>query len=86
MFLAFTYKLHKKQGGMCYTTKCDTVEDGLMERASEGNPGRGVRKQTRRYLITRVMSGETNNLMVKVNVKENVGEEPMMANTELLEA
>jgi hypothetical protein len=32
------------------------------------------------------MSGETDNLMVKVNVKENVGEEPMMANTELLEA
>jgi hypothetical protein len=24
---------------MCYTTKCDTVEDGLMERASEGNLG-----------------------------------------------
>jgi hypothetical protein len=39
MFLAFTYKLHKKQGGMCYTTKCDTVEDGLMECASEGNTG-----------------------------------------------
>jgi hypothetical protein len=29
MFLAFTYKLHKKQGGMCYTRKCDTVKDGL---------------------------------------------------------
>jgi hypothetical protein len=25
-------------GGMCYTTKCDTVEDGLTERVSEGNP------------------------------------------------
>jgi hypothetical protein len=24
---------------MCYTTKCDTVEDGLTERASEGNWG-----------------------------------------------
>jgi hypothetical protein len=24
----------------CYTTKCDTVEDGLTECASEGNPGR----------------------------------------------
>jgi hypothetical protein len=36
MFLAFTYKLCKKQGGMCYTTKCDTV----MEHTSEGNPGR----------------------------------------------
>jgi hypothetical protein len=23
----------------CYTIKCDTVEDGLTERASEGNPG-----------------------------------------------
>jgi hypothetical protein len=23
---------------MCYTTKCDRVEDGLTERASEGNP------------------------------------------------
>jgi hypothetical protein len=22
---------------MCYTTKCNTVEDGLTERASEGN-------------------------------------------------
>jgi hypothetical protein len=38
-FLAFTYKLRKKQGGMCYTTKCDTIEDGLTERASEGNLG-----------------------------------------------
>jgi hypothetical protein len=24
---------------MCYTTKCDMVEDGLTERESEGNPG-----------------------------------------------
>jgi hypothetical protein len=40
MFSAFTYKLHEKQGGMCYTTICDTVEDGLMECASEGSPGR----------------------------------------------
>jgi hypothetical protein len=39
MFLAFTYKLCKKHGGMCYTTKCDMVEDGLTECASEGNPG-----------------------------------------------
>jgi hypothetical protein len=39
LFHAFTYKLCKKQGGMCYTTKCDTVEDDLMECASEGNPG-----------------------------------------------
>jgi hypothetical protein len=41
MFLSFTYKLCKKQGGMCYTTKYDTVEDGLAEHASEGNPGEG---------------------------------------------
>jgi hypothetical protein len=41
MFLAFTYKLCKKHGGMCYTTKCDMVEDGLTECASEGNPGGG---------------------------------------------
>jgi hypothetical protein len=39
MFLACTYKLRKKQGGMCYTTKCDMVEDDLTECASEGNPG-----------------------------------------------
>jgi hypothetical protein len=70
---------------MCYTTKCDTVEDGLMERASEGNPRGGVRKLTRRYHVTRVMSGEMGNLVVKVDVKENVWEGPMMANTELLE-
>jgi hypothetical protein len=25
--------------GMCYTTKCDMVENGLMECASVGNPG-----------------------------------------------
>jgi hypothetical protein len=32
------------------------------------------------------MSGETGNLVMKVDVKENVEEGPMMANTELLEA
>jgi hypothetical protein len=32
------------------------------------------------------MSGEIGNLVVNVDVKENVGEGPMMANTELLEA
>jgi hypothetical protein len=32
------------------------------------------------------MSGEMGNLMVKADMKENVGEGPMMANTELLEA
>jgi hypothetical protein len=29
---------------MCYTTKCDMVEDGLMECASEGNPRGGVKE------------------------------------------
>jgi hypothetical protein len=32
------------------------------------------------------MLGETGNLVVKVDVKENMEEGPMMANTELLEA
>jgi hypothetical protein len=32
------------------------------------------------------MSGEMGNLVVKVDMKENVEEGPMMANTELLEA
>jgi hypothetical protein len=32
------------------------------------------------------MSGETGNLVVKIDVKENVEEGPMMANTELLQA
>jgi hypothetical protein len=32
------------------------------------------------------MSGETGNLVVKVDAKENVEEGPMMANTGLLEA
>jgi hypothetical protein len=85
MFLAFTYKLHKKQGSMCYTIKCETVEDGLTKYASESNPGR-VRSLTRCYHVTRVISGETGNLLMKVDVKENVEEGPMMANTELLEA
>jgi hypothetical protein len=31
------------------------------------------------------MSGEMGNLMVKVNMKENVEEGPMMANTKFLE-
>jgi hypothetical protein len=31
------------------------------------------------------MSGEMGNLVVKINVKENVEEGPMMTNTELLE-
>jgi hypothetical protein len=39
MFLNFTYRLCQKQGGMCYTTKYDMMEDGLTECASEGNPG-----------------------------------------------
>jgi hypothetical protein len=32
------------------------------------------------------MSGEMSNLVVEIDVKENVEEGPMMANTELLEA
>jgi hypothetical protein len=32
------------------------------------------------------MSGETGNLVVKVNVKKSVKDGPMMASTELLEA
>jgi hypothetical protein len=32
------------------------------------------------------MSGEMGNLVVKVNVKENMGEGPMIASIELLEA
>jgi hypothetical protein len=32
------------------------------------------------------MSGEMGNLVVQIDVKENVEEGPMMANTELLEA
>jgi hypothetical protein len=63
------------------------VEDGFTECASEGNPpGGGVSRLTRRYRVTRLMSGEMGNLVVKVDVKENVEEGPMMANTELLEA
>jgi hypothetical protein len=73
--------------GMCYTTKYDTVEDDLMKHASEGNPrGGGLRRLTQRYPVTQVMLGETGNLVVKVDMKENVEEGPMMANTELLEA
>jgi hypothetical protein len=41
---------------------------------------------TRRYWVTRVMSGETGNLVVKVNVKESVEEGLMMASIELVEA
>jgi hypothetical protein len=47
---------------------------------------RGVRRLTQPYRITRIMSGEIGNLVVKVDVKENVEEGPTMANTELLEA
>jgi hypothetical protein len=64
--------------------KGDMVEDGLMECALEGNPG-GMRL-SRCYHVTRVMSGEMGNLVMKVDMKENVEEGSMMANTELLEA
>jgi hypothetical protein len=50
-----------------------------------GQPGQ-VRRLTLCYRVTRVMSGEIGNLVVKVDVKENVEEGLMMANTELLEA
>jgi hypothetical protein len=30
--------LRKKQGRICYTTKCYMMEDSLAECASEGNP------------------------------------------------
>jgi hypothetical protein len=39
-FLLLHTSYARNSGGMCYTTKCDTVEDGLMERVSEGNQGR----------------------------------------------
>jgi hypothetical protein len=38
------------------------------------------------HRVTQVMSGEMGNLVVKVDVKENMQDGPMMANTELLEA
>jgi hypothetical protein len=41
---------------------------------------------TRRYWVTRIMSGEMSNLVVKLNVKESVEEGLMMASTKLLEA
>jgi hypothetical protein len=46
----------------------------------------GVRGLTRCYRVSKVMSREMGNLVVKVNVKKNIEEGPMMANTELLEA
>jgi hypothetical protein len=45
-----------------------------------------VGRLTRRYRVTQIMSGEMGNLVVKVDVKENVEEGLMMANTELPEA
>jgi hypothetical protein len=59
----------RNRGGMCYTTECGMVEDGLTERASEDNLG-GVRKLSRRYRVTQIMLGETGNFVVKVDVKE----------------
>jgi hypothetical protein len=37
----FYIQVTQEIGGMCYTTKCDVVEDGLTGRASEGNPRGG---------------------------------------------
>jgi hypothetical protein len=62
------------------------VEDGLMKRASEGNPRGGGKEANPTLSCNQVMSGETGNLVVKVDVKENVEEGLKMANTELLEA
>jgi hypothetical protein len=45
-----------------------------------------MRRLTRRYYVTWVMSGETCNFVVKVNVKKNVEEGPMKASAKLLEA
>jgi hypothetical protein len=60
------------------------VEDGVTERALEGNP---VGKEANPTLrVTWAMLGETSKLVVKADVKENVEEGLMMANTELLEA
>jgi hypothetical protein len=36
-FLLHISYARNRGGGMCYTTKCDTVEDGLTGRALEGN-------------------------------------------------
>jgi hypothetical protein len=36
----FYIQVMQEMGGMCYTTKCEMVEDGLTERASEGHSGR----------------------------------------------
>jgi hypothetical protein len=36
-FLLYTSYARNK-GGMCYTTKCDTVKDGSIECALKGNP------------------------------------------------
>jgi hypothetical protein len=39
-FLLLHTSYARNRGGMCYTIECDMVEDGLTERASEGNPER----------------------------------------------
>jgi hypothetical protein len=46
-------------------------------------PGR-VRSLTWSYRVTWVMLGEMGNLVVEIDVKENMEEGPMMANTKLL--
>jgi hypothetical protein len=47
---------------------------------------RAGKESAQYYHVTRVMSGEIGNLVVKVDMKKNVVDRPMMANTELLEA
>jgi hypothetical protein len=86
VYFLLLHTSYARNRGMCYTTKCDTVEDGLVKCASEGNSGGGVRKLTRRYRVTQVMSREMGNLVEKVDVKENMGEGLMMTNIELVEA
>jgi hypothetical protein len=57
----------------------------LDEACIRGQPG-WIRRLTRCYCVTQVISGEMGNLVVKVNVKKNVLEGPMMVNARLLEA
>jgi hypothetical protein len=47
------------------------VVDGLMGLVLEGNSG-WIKRPTRHYCVTQVMSGGTGNLIVKVNVKKDV--------------
>jgi hypothetical protein len=51
------------------------MEDGLMEHASEGNLGEGGGKEANSMISCNLgNAGRMVNLVVKVDVKENVGE------------